>query len=90
MEKFREFFSYYIRDGITCLKRAYGREVCIKFHPKGTCTRGCSLSHVSLRGQTQADYIHFLDHCSSGYKARNYNSKRKRKSSGDRINFIDR
>ena len=87
MEIFREFLCETKRDGITCPEGADGREVCIKFHSKGTCTRGCSCSHASLQDQTRADYTRFLDHCRSGYEAIKYS--RNRKSSRDGRNFID-
>ena len=44
--------------------------------------------HASLRGQTRVDYICFLDHCRSVYEGGDFS--RKRKSSREEINFIDR
>ena len=77
MEQFREFSCETNRDGITCPNGSDGREVFIKFHSKGKRTRDCFRSHASLRGQTRADYIHFLDHFRSGYETGNYNKQRK-------------
>ena len=85
MGRFREIFCDTNRGSITCPNGADGRSVCIKFYSKWNCTHDCSRSHAYLRRQTQADYIRFLGHFRSGYKARNY--KRKRKSSREGRNF---
>ena len=80
MERFRDFFCDKNRYGIMWPKGKDSRELWIRLHSKGNCTRDCFYSHAYLCGQTQTEYIRFLNHCRSGYKARNHN--RKRKSSG--------